>query len=111
MSTDYDGNDNLTVVAGPPGSGAVLGLYDYNHAGLRVRHRLSERGDVDYYYDENAVIKERKAGDNSLLAFYRYADRLISLDTGVEKQYYHHSSRPHGTEQKLCMSDPGNASA
>ena len=93
MSFVYNSADQLVqAIRGPPESGTVLGLYDYNHAGLRVRHRFSERGDVDYYYDENAVIEERNAGDGSLLAFYRYADRLISLDTGSEKQYYHHDA-------------------
>ncbi len=93
MSFVYNSADQLVqAIRGPPESGTVLGLYDYNHAGLRVRHRFSERGDVDYYYDENAVIEERNADDGSLLAFYRYADRLISLDTGAGKQYYHHDA-------------------
>jgi RHS repeat-associated protein len=74
---------------GPPGSETVLGEYDYNAEGLRVRHRYSDRGDVDYYYDDNAVIEEHNASDDSLLAHYRYADRLISLDTGTSVQYYH----------------------
>ncbi len=93
MSFVYNSADQMVqAIRGPPESGTVLGLYDYNHAGLRVRHRLSERGNVDYFYDENAVIEERNADDGSLLAFYRYADRLISLDTGSEKQYYHHDA-------------------
>ncbi|MDH3976669.1 MAG: hypothetical protein OEV42_20590, partial [Deltaproteobacteria bacterium] len=69
----------------------VKGLYDYNASGLRVRHRLSERGDVNYFYDGNAVIEERNATD-SLLAHYRYADRLLSLNTGTVTQYYHHDA-------------------
>ncbi|MDH3976693.1 MAG: DUF6531 domain-containing protein [Deltaproteobacteria bacterium] len=70
----------------------VKGLYDYNAGGLRVRHRLSERGDVDYFYDGNSVIEERNAVDSSLLAHYRYADRLLSLNTGAATQYYHHDA-------------------
>ena len=89
----YDALNRLVETRrGPPATQTVLGRYDYNAEGLRVRHRLSERGDVDYYYDDNAVIEEHNAGDNSLLAHYRYADRLISLDTGSTKQYYHHDA-------------------
>ena len=77
---------------GPPAGETILGRYDYNAAGLRVRHLLSERGNVDYYYDDHAVIEEHNADDDGLLAHYRYADRLISLDTGAGKQYYHHDA-------------------
>jgi RHS repeat-associated protein len=69
----------------------LLGRYDYNAQGLRIRHRSSERGDVDYYYDDGAVLEERTAA-GGLLAHYRYADRLLSLDTGSEVQYYHHDA-------------------
>ncbi len=69
----------------------LLGQYDYNAQGLRVRHRASERGDVDYFYDDKAVIEERKT-DGSLLAHYRYADRLLSLFSGSDTQYYHYDA-------------------
>jgi len=89
----YDSRNQLTqVTRGPPGSEIVLGQYDYNSAGLRVRHRRSERGDVDYYYDDDAVIEEHNASDDTLLAHYRYGDRLLSLDTGTSIQYYHHDA-------------------
>jgi len=65
----------------------LLGKYDYNADGLRIRHRNSERGDVDYWYDGKAVIEERKGG--SLLAHYRYAGRPLSLLSGGTSQYYH----------------------
>lgn len=93
ISFSYDSRNQLVqVIRGPPGSEALLGQYDYNAAGLRIRHRYSERGDVDYFYDDNAVIEEHNAADGSLLAHYRYADRLLSLDTGSAIQYYHHDA-------------------
>jgi RHS repeat-associated protein len=92
----YDSRNQLVqVTRGPPGNDLILGQYDYNSAGLRVRHRGSERGDVDYYYDDDAVIEEHNAADGSLLAHYRYVDRLISLVTRNPQpatQYYHHDA-------------------
>ncbi|MCP4607548.1 MAG: hypothetical protein GY845_02375, partial [Planctomycetes bacterium] len=89
----YNSLDQLVqATRGPPGARIILGHYDYNASGLRVRHRYSERGDVDYYYDENAVLEERNAADGSLLAHYNYADRLLSLSTIDGIQYYHHDS-------------------
>ena len=89
----YDARNQLVqAVRDPAGAGVVLGHYDYNASGLRVRHRHGERGDVDTYYDESAVIEERRAADNALVAHYRYAERLLSLDTGESIQYYHHDA-------------------
>ncbi len=111
----YDSRNQLVqFTRGPPGNEIILGQYDYNSAGLRVRHRLSERGDVDYYYDDDAVIEEHNAADNSLLAHYRYADRLLSLDTGLDTQYYHHDAlgstvnltNPTGATQVSYILDP-----
>ena len=93
VSFTYDSRDQLIqVIRGTAGSEEVLGHYDYNAYGFRVRHRFSERGDVDYYYDDTAVLEEHNATDGSLLAHYRYADRLLSLDTGTTAQYYHHDA-------------------
>ncbi|MDH3976767.1 MAG: hypothetical protein OEV42_21095, partial [Deltaproteobacteria bacterium] len=89
----YDAlNQMVQTTGGSAASQTVLGLYDYNADGFRVRHRLSERGDVDYFYDGGAVIEEHNAADSSLLAHYRYADRLLSLNTGLGTQYYHHDA-------------------
>lgn len=66
----------------------LLGLYDYDADGMRIRHRNSDRGDVDYFYDGRSVIEERTVG-GTLLARYNYADRLMSLATGSDTQYYH----------------------
>ncbi|MCP4688338.1 MAG: RHS repeat-associated core domain-containing protein, partial [Desulfobacterales bacterium] len=89
----YNSLDQLVqTTRGPPGAEIILGQYDYNAAGLRVRHRHSERGDVDYYYDQTAVIEERNADDGALLAHYNYADRLLSLNTEAGVQYYHHDA-------------------
>lgn len=85
----YDSRNQLVqVTRGPPASPELLGQYDYNADGLRVRHKNSERGNVNYYYDGNSVLEERSADTDTLLAHYRYADRLLSLDTGAEVQYY-----------------------
>ena len=70
----------------------VLGQFDYNYEGNRVRHRLSDRGDVDYFYDDGAGLEERNAADASLLAYYQYADRLVALVQPAGKQYYHHDA-------------------
>ncbi|MCP4487564.1 MAG: RHS repeat-associated core domain-containing protein, partial [Gammaproteobacteria bacterium] len=83
-------------------NGTVAGLYDYNADGMRVRHYSSERGDVDYYYDGKSVIEERRA-DGTLLAHYRYADRLFRLDTETDSQYYHHDAL--GSTVNLTGSD------
>jgi RHS repeat-associated protein len=91
----YSADDRLVrVTRGPPGSEEVLGLFDYNHEGNRVRHRLSDRGDVDYFYDDGSVLEEHNANDDSLLAYYVYADRLIALAQPAPKgkQYYHHDA-------------------
>ena len=69
--------------------GNLLGLYDYDANNMRIRHRNSDRGDVDYYYDGNSVIEERNSADDSLLARYSYADRLLALATASGSQYYH----------------------
>ncbi len=79
----------------------ISSSFDYNARGLRVRHLNSERGNVDYYYDGPAVLEERNADDNSLLAHYRYADRLLSLDTDSEVQHYHHDA--HGSTVNLTI--------
>ena len=89
----YSGRDRLVqVTRGPPGLEEIQGQFDYNFAGDRVRHRFSDRGDVDYFYDDGSVIIERNAADDSLLAYYQYADRLIALAQPLGKQYYHHDA-------------------
>ena len=66
----------------------LLGLYDYNAQGMRIRHRNSNRGDVDYYYDGRSVIDEKSPG-GGLIAHYNYADKLMSPATPAGTQYYH----------------------
>ncbi len=89
----YDSRNQLTQTKrGPPGSETILGQYDYDYAGLRVRHKNSDRGDIDYYYDGKSIIEERSAAGNTLLAHYNYADRLLSLRTGASVQYYHYDA-------------------
>lgn len=89
----YNSRDQLVQTQrGPPGSETEnLGQHDYNAAGLRTRHYQSERGNINYYYDDQSVIEERTDTD-TLLAHYRYADRLLSLQTPVETNYYHHDA-------------------
>lgn len=111
----YDSRNQLVqTTRGPPESLEMLGQYDYNAAGLRVRHANSERGNVAYYYDGPAVLEERNADDDQLMAHYRYADRLLSLDTGSEVQYYHQDAlgstvnltKPDGSVKKSYWLDP-----
>lgn len=89
----YDSRNQLSqVTRGPPDSQSLQGRYDYNHKGLRVRHLSSERGDVEYLYDDQSILEERDLSNNTLLAHYRYSDRLISLSTASDEQYYHYSA-------------------
>jgi RHS repeat-associated protein len=82
---DYDVNNRLVrVIQGT----TLLGLYDYDAQGMRVRHRNSDRGDVDYFYDGKSVVEERLPS-GELLAHYNYADKLMSLATPAGNQYYH----------------------
>ncbi len=53
-------------------------------------------------YDGKSVIEERRA-DGTLLAHYRYADRLFRLDTETDSQYYHHDAL--GSTVNLTGSD------
>ncbi len=113
ISYQYDANGNTTFKAdsSKPGeettftydvsnrlvqteqNSSVLGQYDYNSQGMRIRNYGSERGDVDYFYDDGAVLEEYVAGaGGGLLAHYRYGNRLLSLETGTETQYYHHEA-------------------
>jgi len=106
---DYDASNQL--VQAMKGS-TLLGMYDYNADGSRIRHRNSERGDVDYWYDGKAVIEERQGG--SLLAHYRYAGRPLSLLSGGTNQYYHFDAlgstvnltNASGTQQTGYFLDP-----
>ncbi|MBV1878676.1 MAG: RHS repeat-associated core domain-containing protein [Pseudomonadales bacterium] len=85
----YNSRDQLLSVAtGDVGAEIGQGSYDYNFAGMRIRHLGSERGSVEYIYDGNAVIEELVSGSSNLLAHYRYADRLLSLNTPLETQFY-----------------------
>ncbi|MCG8614460.1 MAG: hypothetical protein MI864_28440 [Pseudomonadales bacterium] len=59
---------------------------------MRIRHLDSERGDIEYIYDGNSVLEEVQNNSNTLVAHYRYADRLLSLTTPGTTQYYHYSS-------------------
>ncbi|MDH3348975.1 MAG: hypothetical protein OEM02_12860 [Desulfobulbaceae bacterium] len=89
----YDSRNQLVqTTRGPPISQQLLGQYDYNAQGLRVRHLSSERGDIDYFYDDNAVLEEHRSSDNTLLAHYRYAHRLLSLTSDTGNQYYHYDA-------------------
>lgn len=86
----YNSRDQLVeAIRGPPGSEVSAGRYDYDYRGLRIRHLGSERGDIEYLYDGQAVLEEVVNHTQSLVAHYRYADRLLSLTTPSDTQYYH----------------------
>ncbi|MCP4348900.1 MAG: RHS repeat-associated core domain-containing protein, partial [Desulfobacterales bacterium] len=99
LTFDYDARNRTVRIMK---NGTEAGLYDYNAYGMKVRHYSGGRGDVDYYYDGSSVIEERKT-DGSLLAHYRYADRLFRLDTQTGSQYYHHDAL--GSTVNLTGSD------
>jgi len=88
----YNSKDQLVqVTRGPPaGEIDILGQYDYNSEGMRIRHKYSERGNINYFYDDTAVIEERNDTNNNFLARYHYSDRLICLQqSNFKNQYYH----------------------
>ncbi|MGB1140578.1 MAG: RHS repeat-associated core domain-containing protein, partial [Halioglobus sp.] len=92
MDFAYDSRDQLTqLIRGPPGSQEILGRYDYNYSGLRVRHRDSSRGDVDTLYDPHSggqgAVLEEHSPSGGLIAHYRYglkAHSIASLDTDTQ---------------------------
>jgi len=84
ITFEYDARDKLTKTS----KGLMLlGRYEYNANGYRIKQLNSDRGDIDYYYDGTAVIEERNG--SGLLAHYRYANKLYSLTDGTSNQYYH----------------------
>ncbi len=90
---EYNSQNQLTeTIRGPPGSATSLGQYDYNYDGMRVRHLNSERGNIEYIYDGKTILEERDLDSSGLLAHYRYGDRLISLETPIDEQFYHYSA-------------------
>lgn len=94
VSFVYDSQDRMVeAIRGPPASEQSLGHYDYDDAGLRIRHHGGTRGDVDYLYDGGSVLEERNAGDASLRAHYRYAHELLTVDVpGQARSTYHHDA-------------------
>jgi RHS repeat-associated protein len=91
----YDSRDQLVqTIRGPPEAPTSLGRYDYDYRGLRIRQRDGDRGAVDSYYDDDAVLEERRppqsGADGALLAHYRY-DQLGArrLDTPAHSRHYH----------------------
>ena len=89
---DYDAQDRLTRAVGDPtGAATVQGRFDYDWRGMRTRSYGSSRGDIEYVHDGSSVLQEQRP-DGTLVAHYRYADRLLSLDTGGDRQYYHHDA-------------------
>jgi RHS repeat-associated protein len=103
-SFTYDSRNQLTrVIRGPPESGEILGRYDYNHEGLRIRQADSSRGDIDYLYDDTAIIEERELSSGDLIAHYRWGSSLISLSTDTTEHYYHYQAL--GTTANLSGPD------
>jgi len=93
LTFTYNTRDQLVqLTRGPPDDYTILGQYDYNASGMRVRHKDSSRGDINYYYDDSAIIEEKDESTGHTLAHYHYADRLISMKTDNTTQYYHHDA-------------------
>ena len=110
-------NQLLNVATGAAGSEQNKGHYDYNYAGMRIRHIGSDRGDIEYIYDDKAIIDEVVSGTSTPVAHYRYGDRLLSLQTAEGEQFYHYSnlgttanlSTPAGENQVAYEVDPFGA--
>jgi len=107
---DYEYDARNLLVRAFEGSAAspdeVHGRWDYDAEGRRVRHRESSRGPINYFYDGTSVLEEHD-DTGSLVAHYRYADRLISLDAPGERQFYHHDAMG----SVGLLTGPGDASA
>ena len=73
---------------------------------MRIRHLNSERGDIEYIYDDDAIVDEVINGTKTQLAHYRYGDRLLSLSTNTGDQYYHYATL--GTTANLTDSVGAN---
>ena len=59
----YSARDRLVQASrGVAGQRTVLGRYDYDHAGNRIRKRHGDRGDIDTYHDDGAVLAEYELG-------------------------------------------------
>jgi RHS repeat-associated protein len=86
----YDSRNQLVqTTRGPPASQVIQGRYDYDASGMRIRHLDSDRGNIESICDGPAILDERDASSGTLLAHYNYADRLLSLKTPTNTQYYH----------------------
>ncbi len=85
-------NQLKTVDTGVLGSEENQGTYDYNYDGMRIRHLGSDRGDIEYVYDQKSIIDEVENNTTTQVAHYRYGDRLLSLNNGTEEQFYHYAT-------------------
>jgi RHS repeat-associated protein len=85
-------NQLKSVASGAVGTEVGQGSHDYNYAGMRIRHLGSERGDIEYIYDDQSIIDEVVNSTSTQVAHYRYGDRLLSLDTDAGEQFYHYAS-------------------
>jgi RHS repeat-associated protein len=84
----YDSKGQLTEAKKDE---TTLGRYDYDYRGMRSRHLLSERGDIDYYYDGDRLIDEKSGG--ARLAHYRGLSEQLSLEEGGgSEQYFHYKA-------------------
>ena len=100
---EYNSRNQLKHVAhGAPSAEVGQGTHDYNYAGMRIRHIGSERGDIEYIYDGDSILDELQNNTATLVAHYRYGDRLLSLVTGGSDQFYHYSAL--GTTANLTNS-------
>jgi RHS repeat-associated protein len=91
---EYDARDQLVrVTRGPPGGAQPLGRYDYDAEGKRTRHLESERGDVEYIYDEEAVVEERISVSNNpplgRTTRYHYGQELLAIAENAGVRYFH----------------------
>jgi RHS repeat-associated protein len=92
MDFEYDSRDQLVrVTRGPPGSAETLGRYDYDSEGKRTRHLESERGAVDYLYDDTAVLEEHISANPGVdrTTRYHYGQELLAIAENAGTRYFH----------------------
>lgn len=99
-------NQLVSVASGALGSELNQGAYHYNFNGMRIRHLGSSRGDIEYIYDQQSIVDEVVNNTATQVAHYRYGDRLLSLQSAGDDQFYHYANL--GTTANLTDSSGFN---
>lgn len=104
---EYDSLDQLVrVTRGPPGSEQVLGRYDYDANGLRIRSTDGERGTIETINDDSAPLEEHiqpPGGGAERVARYHYGEELLAIAESAGTRFYHQDFQ--GSTKVLTDSD------